>query len=1044
VTAAAEPNVLLLGPLRVVTANGPRAVTGHAGRLLVELVVAGPVLTRERLADALWGDDPPPSSDAALRVHLTRLRRLLDDTPLTIERRGSALELVGAITDIDECERCVRHAREVRASGATWDDIDAAAASLSAAADRWRGQPFAPYDDAPSLAASVHRVQSLRAEAEELGIDIALDRGRHRAVIADLERAVADEPFREGAWARLMVALYRDGRQRDALAAFTSARSLLVEQLGVEPGPELQRRHAQVLAQDPGLDWRPPADAPERSPIVTGIRSDRSDALIGRDKQFDATVASLGDHRLVTVCGPPGVGKSALVRAVSDAAVVEPVVVDLERVASVGAIGVAIADALGLHPDPSDGLDPLPLVLAALGDTEVIVVLDGGDRLGAGVSCLVGDLLDACATIRVLVARRTPLALPAEAVIDLPLLEPPDALALLVQLVDAGAGGTAGVGLGAVAEEASLERVVAATNGHPLSLQLAAGWIALLGAHDVAAQLEAGALPLASDPEHPFVERVEVSLRSVDQRARDAFVALAAFDGGFDVDAVAHVAQLSSRDAARVVRDLRRAALLQPDGSAGRWYLLAAIRDAALEIAERDGRLDAIIAAHEAFLLDLVAPWRSESLGFDGPGVTRALMPWRVDLRHLCERRIAAGDLDGVADLVDALYWFWDAAGLRQESARLLEQALAVGAHQPDHPQLGFLRSLFASIGGTFGWQADHLADVEQALVESQRHGHQLGIFSAHLGVALGRGWTGDLAGAEEHLELARRYVDAAPRYFGPSVDTYFALVRFAAGQHVEARRLLEQAVAAYDEMGSPWGAAHALTFLGMVAVFEGDPRRAEAVFEKTVERAALSGKVHSELHARMELADLLAGSGSEDDALVEYELVTTELLTIGDLGCAGQCLCGWAEASRTVGEVEAARWLLAEAATVGRRGRDPGVVTRAVTGLAEIALSREDRGEASELIGALDADPTRGGRPVRPGDQDRLQRCRTALTEASRATASADGPAGPARPLPAVLDDIRTAARRAGVQPPVALGAGVAARPPRRSDGGESPRSVG
>lgn len=1045
-TEVGEPNLLLLGPLRVVTAAGPRAVTGHAGRLLVELVVAGPVLSRERLADALWGDEPPPSADAALRVHLTRLRRLLDDTPLTIERRGSALELVGAVTDIDECERCVRSARAARAGDATWAEIDAAAASLATAAERWRGQPFAPYDDDPALAASVNRVQSLRAEAEELGIDIALDRGRHRSVIADLERAVADEPFREGAWARLMVALYRDGRQRDALAAYTSARSLLVEQLGVEPGPELQRRHAQVLAQDPELDWRPPVEPPDHAPIVTGIRSDRSDALIGRDKQFDAIVAFLGDHRLVTVCGPPGIGKSALVRAVSDAAVIEPVVVDLDQASSVGAIPLALVDALGLRPDPSDGLDPLPLVVAALGEAEVIVVLDGGDRLGPDVSGIAAQLLAACPTVRVLAARRSPLALGAEAVIDLPLLEQPDALALLVQMVDDGSSARSGLGLGAVAEEEALERVVAATEGHPLSLQLAAGWIGLLGADVVAAQLEAGELPIASDPEQPFVDRVEVSLRSVDVRARDAFVALAAFDASFDVDAVARVARLTPRDAARVVRDLHRVALIQPAGSPGRWHLLAAIRDAAWEIAERDGRGDAVVGAHEDFLLEKLAPWRSPSFGFDGPGVIRALMPWRADLRHLYERRVVAGDLDGVADLVDALYWFWEAAGLRQESAGLLEQALALGVEQPDHPQLGFLRSLYSSIGGTFGWQAEHLDDAEAALVESERHGHALGMFSAHLAVAMGRGWNGDLAGAEEHLELARCYVDVAPRYFGPAVDGYLGVVRLAAGELVEARRLLEQAVAAFDELGSPWGAAHSLTFLGMVAVFEGDHARAEAVFHQTIERAVESGKVHSELHARMELADLLAASGAEDDALVEYELVTTELLAIGDLGCAGQCLCGWAEVSRSLGEVESARWLLAEAASVGRRGRDPGVVTRAVTGLAEIALGREDRGEAAALVAALDAAPTRGGRPTRPGDQERLARCRTAMAAAGSSCPTAVPGVGPGeapRALAAVLDDIRVSARRVGVQPPVTLGAGVAPPSRRRLDDPRSARSV-
>lgn len=988
--AGAGPNVLLLGPLRVVTDRGVQAVTGHAGRLLVELIVSGPVVTRERLADALWSDHPPASADAALRMHLSRLRKLLEPTPVTLERRGSALELVGAVTDIDHCVASVRRAREVRSREPTWSELDEAAAALARSAELWRGQPFAPYDDDSELAVSVNRVQTLRAEAEELAFDIDLDRGRHGALVADLERAVADEPFREGAWARLMLALYRDGRQRDALAAFASARTLLVEQLGVEPGPELQRIHARILDQDPDLDWRAPASAPPE-PAVTSIRSERSDALIGRDKEFAAVATALGEHRVVTVCGPPGIGKSALVAAVVEPAATETVVVDLERVASGPLIPVALADALGLQPDPSDGIDPLPLVRAALCESATIVVLDGGDRLGGAVADLVVDLVAACPQVRVLAARRAPLDLDAEVAIDLPLLDPSDAVALLVQLLDASPG------VEPAATETSLDRVAAATDGHPLSLQLAAGWIALLGADLVAEQLESGELPLATDPLQPFVERVEVSLRSIDLRAAEAFVGLAAFEGGFDTDAMAEVAGLSPRDAVRVVRDLRRAALIQPEQAPGRWYLLTAVRDAAWEIADREGRREAIVAAHEAFLLGVLAPWRSSAFGFDAPGVVRAVSPWRADLHELYARRVAAGDLDGVADLVDGLYWFWDASGLRQEAARLLAQALVLGERCPDHPELGFIRSLHSSIGGTFGWQADHLDEVERALAESERHHHRLGIFSAHLGLAMGHGWKGDLDRAEHHLEAARATVDAAPRYFGPSVDGYLGVVRLAAGDHVAASRLLEKAIDAYDEIGSPWGAAHCLTFLGMVAVFEGDGARAESVFHQTIEKAVESGKRHSELHARMGLADLLAERGAEDDALVEYELVTAELLDLGDLGCAGQCLCGWAEASRAIGEIEPARWLLAEAARVGRRGRDTGVLVRAVTGLAEIALDRDEGAEAAALLDGLAAVGSLGGRPVRPGDLDRRSRCAERVAALRPTTAP---------PAPTVPDD--------------------------------------
>ena len=440
-------------------------MTGHAGRLLVDLVVSGPVVSRVRLADALWSERPPASADAALRVHLTRLRRLLDDTPLTLERRGSALELVGAVTDIDCCERSVRRARDVRAASATWGELDEAAAILSRSANLWRGQPFSPYDDDPDLATSVNRVQTLRAEAEELAFDIDLDRGRHGALIADLERAVANEPFREGAWARLMVALYRDGRQRDALERLLGC----ADPAGGPARRRARSRAPATVLADPGPGPGPRLEATQRGARARAgrhghqVRSLRCAHRTGQGVRRDRgrRWASIGSS---PCADRPGSASPPSSRAVVEAAAIDPVIVDLDRVASPGLVPVALAEALGLRPDPSDGIDPLPLVHAALAEAEAIVVLDGGDRLGLATAAIASDLLG-----------------------GLPLGAPPGGASVAARTRAGARDRAAAPGSGRChraagaaarrgrrhasrsASEAALERVAVATDGHPLS-----------------------------------------------------------------------------------------------------------------------------------------------------------------------------------------------------------------------------------------------------------------------------------------------------------------------------------------------------------------------------------------------------------------------------------------------------------------------------------------------------------------------------------------------------------------------------------------------
>ncbi len=323
---APAPNVRVLGRVAVLDAAGAGTeVTGLAGRLLVELADQPGPVGRGRLLEALWPQELPKSADAALRVHLSRLRRTLLAVDVRVERTGDGYALAGVRTDVALFDSLMGQARVLRDTAADIEALAIASQRIDAALALWHGEPLAPFTDQDDLRARVQNLHNRREAAEDLAADVMLERGQHEQCLAMLRAVVAERPFHERCWARLMLALYRSGRQRDALAAFDQARVVLVETLGVEPGPELSRLQHDILLQSPELDWAPPQARPRRP------RSSRSSSgterrsaspppvdLIGREDAFarlHARADEIGGDglELVVVAGESGIGKSAVV-----------------------------------------------------------------------------------------------------------------------------------------------------------------------------------------------------------------------------------------------------------------------------------------------------------------------------------------------------------------------------------------------------------------------------------------------------------------------------------------------------------------------------------------------------------------------------------------------------------------------------------------------------------------------------------------------------------------------------------------------------------
>ena len=298
----------LLGPLDVVERGRSLLLGGRKQRALLAVLLlhANEVVSRERLIDELWGGAPPATVAKSVHVYVSRLRKQLGEDRLFTRAPGYMLRVEHAELDADRFEGLVAEA--------TLLGPQRALELLREALALWRGPAFGELAYERFAQPEVARLEELRLVALERRLDADLACGHHADVVGELEALVAEYPLREGLQGRLMLALYRCGRQAEALAAFATARSTLVDELGIEPGRGLRELHQGILMQDRGLDLAAPRPADPRRPAFVGREPELADLA----RCFEA--AASGSGRLVLLTGEPGIGKSRLVEEVVVAA----------------------------------------------------------------------------------------------------------------------------------------------------------------------------------------------------------------------------------------------------------------------------------------------------------------------------------------------------------------------------------------------------------------------------------------------------------------------------------------------------------------------------------------------------------------------------------------------------------------------------------------------------------------------------------------------------------------------------------------------------
>jgi predicted ATPase/DNA-binding SARP family transcriptional activator len=876
----------LLGALEVASDGAVLPVGGPRQRSLLAFLLlhANEVVTRDALIDALWGESPPAQAQNALQVAIHGLRKVLGAE--RIETVGDGYRLRVEPVELDLHEFLERH-----------QEAPAAALEL------WRGPALAGVD-APFAGAEAARLEDLRLTAVERRIELELDEGAHDVLVAELEGLIAEHPYRERLRGQLMLALYRAGRQVEALDAYREARRTLQDELGVEPGPELRRLEGAILRQDPELT------PPERVRPVKGNLPAPPTALVGRELELAAVTGLLrrSDVRLVTLTGPGGTGKTRLAldaalelaRALPDGGYF----VDLAPLDDPADVAATIAHAL---PLAEGGGSTLESVKEALRERTTLLLLDNFERVDDAAP-VVSELLAAAPGLRVLVTSRSvlrlsgeyeypvpPLRLPAhEDIRRLEALAQNEAVALFVARAEAARHGfrlDAG-------NAAAVADICVAVDGLPLALELAAARARQLTPAELAARLEERLAFLTEGPRdqpsrHQTLRAtIEWSYDLCSAEEQELLGRLGVFSGGFTSEEAEGVC---GADLETVEALLARNLIRRDDD---RYSMLETIREFAVERLESGGQADELRRSHAATFTALAeeaatALWES----VQGPG--RAAWFDRLDADYPNLRSALAwtdtADPEMALRIAVGLLEFWLGRCHFEEGRDLLERAVAnAPAAEPSLRARGLHSAAFLALGCGDPERCSALGEESLALYRSLGDREGIGR-TVHLlsqvAVELGQRERA-LAFADESLRLARELGHVR----GLIVSLRVAGVLSAEdGDDDRGTALLEESEKLAREHGDDSALAAILLDRGRLALAAGEPERAATLAAQTVELYRMygtSGGIADGLHVlglaaeadgRWERAARLYGAAEGLRELVGYRLGAADAASFED-----------------------------------------------------------------------------------------------------------------------------------------------------------------
>jgi predicted ATPase/DNA-binding SARP family transcriptional activator len=859
--------------------------------LLVALLLhRNNVVSRERLVDAIWAARPPHSAVTSLQVYVHGLRRALGNGRIETRGAGYLLHVEPGELDHERFETLVEDARR-----SLQDSSPARAAELTRAAlGLWRGSPLADLAGEPVAERYCPSLDEARLTALELRGDAELACGRHAELVPELEALVADHPYRERLREQLVLALYRSGRQTKALRAYRDARRTLSEDVGVEPGPGLQRLERAILRHDPDLAAPLPT---ERSRTVLPLPAT---PLLGRQLEVVAVAALLRDgSRLVTVTGPGGIGKTRVALAVAHELAPDlaggATFVDLAPVQDPSLVGSAIAEALGV---PEGARQAVDVIAERIGEGPTLLVLDNVEHLLAGAPA-VSVLLGRTPALSVLATSRAPLRLQGEVEYPLPPLDPPDPAAGLEQLAENDAVRLFEQRARAVSPEfrlteanaRSVATICARLDGLPLAIELAAARTRLLPPEEMVSRI-GEALDLLSGGTRDAVPRhrtlratLDWSYEALPREERELLARLSVFAGGCSLDAVEAVCGAGSVEP---LATLVESSLVRRSRSAeARFSMLETIRAYASELLAGSAAEDDVRRLHCLHYLALTE--HAADVIRDGPedeSLYEQLEREHDNLRAALDWIVAAGDLELEVRLLDALSYFWVVRGHLRESRRRFEHALLTTEDADPRLRLRtLLRAPFAS------FRAGDLETAEEEWVEALALARELGDLEAATYCLAD---LGGIAVARRDLDRARELCEEAAsgleqlgnRVRLGLVKANLGTIADMQGDFQTAVEYGTEALALQEETGDTTSLTITLYNLARPLLQLGERGRARECLRRSLELAHAFGYRELVAYGLGAAAEIAAGDG---DVVRSLELVAASEATFAEVGAAMQ-----------------------------------------------------------------------------------------------------------------------------------------------------------
>ena len=882
----------ILGFPEVVREDVALPVGGRKERTLLALLVvnADQVVSVDRMADELWGGDPPRSATKTVRSYISRLRRHLGSGS-DIATKGSGYVLVvdpGAI-DAARFENLLESGLARQRSGAHM----LAAEDLAAALAEWRGPALAGLEDHNFAQLEAARLEGRRSEAIEARMASDLELGRHSRLVAELEQLVVTYPFREAFWRYLMLALYRSGRQADALRTFQEAKRCLGEELGIEPSPELRELEEAILLQDAGL-----ATVGEASGAIHKLPMAR-DSFVGREAELTEICRLITDYRCVTLTGVGGSGKTRLgIEAARSALDSHPDggrYVELATIQDPDAVAEQVLLAFG-EPG-SHARDPVGVLADFLRTKHFLLVLDNCEHLIAPVAQLADRLLDECPRLSILATSREDLGIAGEAVFRVPTLRVPEpgesiegvkeaeATRLLVDRVRAHLHDFT------VDEGTSdaVSTVCRTLDGIPLAIELAAARMRTMTVDELATRVDDRLSLLtkgartAPPRQQTLRATIEWSYELLTPDAKRVFRRVGAFSGPWTMDAAHGVTSNGEpqSETVELIAELVGKSLVERN-PAGRYRLLETIRQFAFEQLVLSGEAPLIGRRHRDWYLETA---RREDRALRGPDQQAAWTRLEQDhdnLRAAIRWSLDGGDVDAGLELVGALGYFWMVRGYWRETWRWMERCLAVDGATPLSRARAIAGQAITEVIRVNFHAVRELLD--EAMIIFEQHDDQEGAARVALLQAVGAANESADNGHALLEEAYKRFLEIDDSWSAAFIARYLGTETDEEDQSVP---LLEESYQRFTALGDRWNAAFTMYFLSSWYESLGRFSEANNAAWKARDLSTEIGDVVWHAHATRNLGLAAYLTGNHEKAKEYLEEALDRLRLMGDDACS-------------------------------------------------------------------------------------------------------------------------------------------------------------